>query len=178
MSWPAGSGPRASPSTSVARGSNATPRLTPWRSWWPDSSRQSSSVRAYVQVSANATCTFPVGERVKAFLGGTFQHVGSRFTQPGDQKSNPRTFVTGLPFGGAPGTASTTVDLKLPAYQLVGPRAGLTFDDGLEVSIYVTNVLDENARLSFDRVRGGRARLAFTTNSHALSASLLARASD
>lgn len=56
------------------------------------------------QISANATYTFPVGPDTNAFFGGSFQHVGSRFTQPGDQENNPRTFVTGLPFGGAPST--------------------------------------------------------------------------
>ena len=30
--------------------------------------------------------------------------------------------------------------------------------------VYVNNVFDENALLSFDRERGGRARLGFSTN--------------
>lgn len=116
------------------------------------------------QISANATYTFPVGPETNAFFGGSFQHIGSRFTQPGDQENNPRTFVTGLPFGGAPATASTVLNLKLPSYELVGLRAGLELPNDLDVSVYVTNLLDENALLAFDRERGGRARLAFTTN--------------
>ena len=55
----------------------------------------------------------------------SFQHVGSRYTQPSDQENNPRTFVHGLPFGGAPAGAATTVDLKLPDYQLVNLSAGV-----------------------------------------------------
>jgi len=32
------------------------------------------------------------------------------------------------------------------------------------VQVYVNNATDENAHLSFDRERGGRARLGFDTN--------------
>lgn len=117
-----------------------------------------------LQLAANATYTFPIGSETNAFLGASVQHVGSRFTQPGDQENNPRSFVSGLPFGGAPGTAATTLDLKLPDYQLVNLRAGIEFANDFDVSVYVTNLLDENALLAFDRERGGRARLAFTTN--------------
>ena len=116
------------------------------------------------QLSSNASYRFPLGGTTNGLLTASFQHVGSRFTQPGDQENNPRTFVTGLPFGGAPATAATTVDLKLPAYELVNLRAGIELGENLAVAVYVNNLLDENARLAFDRERGGRARLAFTTN--------------
>ncbi|HEY0115552.1 MAG TPA: TonB-dependent receptor [Allosphingosinicella sp.] len=114
------------------------------------------------QVSASVFYTFPIGRGGdEAFAGITFQHVGSRFTQPGDQENNPRTFVHGLPFGGAPAGASTTLDLELPDYQLVNIRAGVEMASGLDVSVYANNVFDENAILAFDRERGGRARLGF-----------------
>ncbi len=116
------------------------------------------------QLSASASYTIPLREGRNAFVGVSFQHVGSRFTQPGDQVNNPRTFVAGLPFGGAPATASTTVDLKLPEYQLVNLSAGVEFGRELEVIGYVNNLFDENALLAFDRERGGRARLGFATN--------------
>ena len=93
---------------------------------------------------------------------GRVQHVGTRYTQPADQENNPRTFVHGLPFGGAPAGASTTVDLQLPDYQLVNLSAGVDFDNGLSLIAYVNNLFDENALLSFDRERGGRARLGYT----------------
>src|SRR3546814_11044418 len=96
-----------------------------------------------------------------AFAGITFQHVGSRFTQPGDQENNPRTFVHGLPFGGAPADASTTLDLKLPDYQLVNISAGVEMANQLEIVAYINNLFDENTLLSSDRERGGRARLGF-----------------
>ncbi|WP_423606341.1 TonB-dependent receptor [Sphingomonas sp. MS122] len=116
------------------------------------------------QISANAQYGFPVGPDTEAYLGASFQHIGSRFTQPGDQENNPRTFVHGLPFGGAPASASTVVDLKLPAYELVNLSAGVNFPGDLGVSIYVNNLLDENALLAFDRERGGRARLGFSVS--------------
>ncbi|MGZ8998300.1 MAG: TonB-dependent receptor, partial [Allosphingosinicella sp.] len=97
----------------------------------------------------------------EAYFGATFQHVGTRFTQPGDQENNPRTFVHGLPFGGAPAGSSTTLNLKLPDYQLVNLSAGAELGNGLEVMVYVNNLFDENAFLAFDRERGGRARLGF-----------------
>jgi iron complex outermembrane receptor protein len=114
------------------------------------------------QVAASAFYSFPIGAgEEEAYFGVTFQHVGTRFTQPGDQENNPRTFVHGLPFGGAPAGASTTLDLKLPDYQLVNLSAGAEIANGLEFMVYVNNVLDENAILAFDRERGGRARLGF-----------------
>ena len=113
------------------------------------------------QLSANSSYEFPVRDGWDGFISASFQHVGSRFTQPGDQEANPRTFVTGLAFGGAPATASTTLDLKLPSYQLVNFSVGVSTQGGFEVQAYVNNVFDENPLLSFDRERGGRARLGF-----------------
>jgi iron complex outermembrane receptor protein len=55
----------------------------------------------------------------------------------------------------------STLNLKLPSYELVNLSAGIEWDDGLEVVAYVNNLFDENPRLSFDRERGGRARLGF-----------------
>lgn len=112
------------------------------------------------QMSANATYNFPIGGG-NAYLNASAQHVGSRFTQPSDQVNNPRSFVSGLPFGGASGNDATVVDLKLPSYQMVNLSAGIELDNMLDITLYVKNVFDENALLSFDRERGGRARLGF-----------------
>jgi iron complex outermembrane receptor protein len=116
------------------------------------------------QLAASGSYSFPVSFGKEAFIGASFQHVGSRFTQPGDQVNNPRTFVHGLTFGGAPASASTTLDLKLPDYQLVNLSAGIEFEGKFEVAAYINNLFDENALLAFDRERGGRARLGFATN--------------
>jgi len=105
-------------------------------------------------------------------ITASFQHVGSRYTQPADQENNPRTFVyrafdpdnplsPGADFGGIPFDAGTVVDLKLPSYNLVNLSAALELDNGLGFALYANNLFDENAKLSFDRERGGRARLGY-----------------
>ncbi|MDB5668736.1 MAG: TonB-dependent receptor [Alphaproteobacteria bacterium] len=114
-----------------------------------------------MQISASASYAWPAGPEAEAYVGASIQHVGDRFTQPSDQENNPRAFVHGLPFGGAPANAATVVDLELPAYNLVNLSAGIDWDNGLGVQIYANNLFDENALLSFDRERGGRARLGF-----------------
>ena len=113
------------------------------------------------QMSANATYSWPVRDGWNGVISASFQHVGARYTQPSDQENNPRTFVHGLPFGGAPASAATTINLKLPDYQLVNLSVGLEVNDTLSITAYVTNLFDENPLLSFDRERGGRARLGF-----------------
>jgi iron complex outermembrane receptor protein len=113
------------------------------------------------QVAATATYERKFANGANGFVSATWQYVGDRFTQPGDQVNNPRSFVSGLPFGGATGTAPTVVDLRLPAYNLVNLSAGVSLTSGTDISIYANNLFDENPLLSFDRERGGRARLGF-----------------
>jgi iron complex outermembrane recepter protein len=113
------------------------------------------------QVSASASYSFPVAADAEGYVGASFQHVGSRYTQSSDQENNPRSFISGLPFNGATGAGATVVDLRLPSYNYVNLSAGIDWTNGLGVMLYVTNVFDENALLSFDRERGGRARLGF-----------------
>ena len=113
------------------------------------------------QLTASGSYEFPVSDTAKGFVGGSVQHVGNRYTQPADQENNPRTFVHGLPFLGAPASASTTLNLNLPGYELVNLNAGIEMDGGLTVTAYINNLLNENALLSFDRERGGRARLGY-----------------
>ncbi|HSW84104.1 MAG TPA: TonB-dependent receptor, partial [Usitatibacter sp.] len=115
------------------------------------------------QFTASATYNFNLAGR-ESYVSASWQYVGSRFTQPSDQESNPRTFVHGLPFLGAPATAATTLDLELPKYNLVNLSWGMDFDRGFSAVLYMNNVADEKALLSFDRERGGRARLGFATN--------------
>ena len=114
------------------------------------------------QVSFDVTYTREVREGVNGYLKASVQHVGSRFTQASDQENNPRSFVSNLPFGGATGLVPTVVDLKLPSYEIVNLSAGLEMPDGVDLTLYVNNLFDENALLSFDRERGGRARLGYS----------------
>ena len=116
-----------------------------------------------VQFTASATYNFNLAGR-ESYVTASWQYVGSRFTQPSDQENNPRTFVHNLPFLGAPATASTTLDLELPKYNLVNLSAGMEFGRGFSGIVYLNNLTDEKALLSFDRERGGRARLGFATN--------------
>jgi len=118
------------------------------------------------QLAATAAYYFPLDRwtsGLEGFVTATAQHMGSRYTQPGDQENNPRTFVHGLPFGAPPVGASTTLDLELDPYTIVNFNAGVQTETwGL--TFFVNNAFDENANLGFDRERGGRARLAFHTN--------------
>ncbi len=117
-------------------------------------------------LAATATYSFPLdsfGDNTEGYVSATFQHRSSIFTQPSDQEPGAGTFVSGLPFGGASGNDATTVDLELDAYQTLNLSAGIAMETW-EVVASVTNVTDENANLSFDRERGGRARLGFRTN--------------
>ena len=74
------------------RGDRRHPRRQP-----PADACRSSRSRP-ARATASRSPTAP-----KAYVGASFQHVGSRYTQPSDQENNPRSFVSGLPFGGATG---------------------------------------------------------------------------
>ena len=118
-----------------------------------------------VQLSASATYTLPGGifGSDDAYLNAFVTHVGDRYTQPGDQTADAGFFTSGLPFGGATGNEVTSLDLQLSDYELVNLSAGATWGSW-DAVLFVNNVFDENALLSFDRERGGRARLAWRVN--------------
>lgn len=124
-----------------------------------------ASVPEY-QLAATAAYYFPTnlfGAGNELFVAGSVQHIGSRYTQPGDQVPGAGNFASGLPFGGATGADVTSLNLELDPYTIVNLNAGVDGDDW-GVTLFVNNVADENANLSFNRERGGRARLAFHTN--------------
>ncbi len=118
-----------------------------------------------IQISGTATYSFPIAlfNGADAFVSAAVQYVGDRITQPSDQVAGSGVFVSGLPFGGATGNETTTLDLELDSYTLINLRFGINKEDW-EAVLYINNVTDENANLSFDRERGGRARLGFRTN--------------
>jgi outer membrane receptor protein involved in Fe transport len=113
------------------------------------------------QVAATGSYNFPIGT-MDGFLSATVHHVGDRITQPSDQVTGAGTFTSGLPFAGATGDEVTEVDLLLDPYTIVNLSAGIA-KNAWSATLYVHNVGDENANLSFDRERGGRARLGFRT---------------
>ena len=90
-------------------------------------------------------------------------YVGDRITQPSDQVPGAGSFTSGLPYAGATGNEVTQLDLVLDPYTIVNLSAGFEWERW-SATLYVHNVSDENADLSFDRERGGRARLSFRTN--------------
>jgi outer membrane receptor protein involved in Fe transport len=117
------------------------------------------------QIAATGTWFFPLSFMggLDGYLNATVQHVGDRITQPTDQVSGAGDFVSGLPFGGASGNDVTSVDLELDPYTIANVNFGMMKNDW-EAVLYVSNLTDENALYSFDRERGGRARLAYRTN--------------
>lgn len=114
------------------------------------------------QISFDVTYSREVFDGANGYLKASIQHVGSRYTQASDQENNPRSFVSNLAFGGATGAVPTVVNLQLPSYEIVNLSAGVEMKDGVDITLYVNNLFDENALLSFDRERGGRARLGYS----------------
>ncbi|MFZ2031131.1 MAG: TonB-dependent receptor [Vitreimonas sp.] len=103
------------------------------------------------------------GHGAQAHVALSATTMGSRFTQPGDQEPGAGVFVSHLAFNGATGNGATALDLELDPYTIVNFNVGVE-NDRWGAQIYVNNITDENAHLSFDRERGGRARLGFETN--------------
>ena len=100
------------------------------------------------------------------YLTGTYQHVGSRFTQVGDEDQSPTLSL--LSFApntiGQPLTQATfSFDPEMPAYDLLNLRLGL-LKGKWDFSLYANNLTDEQAYLALDRERGLRARVGYLTN--------------
>ncbi len=113
------------------------------------------------QLSANATYSWPMGERVDGFITGVYQHVGSRYTQIADQADGFGTFtIRGY---GNPTITEFTFDPLMPAYDIGNLRVGVRGNDW-EAALFVNNVSDENALLGLDQERGRVARVGFLVN--------------
>jgi len=116
------------------------------------------------QLAAAGTYTVPGAFRdMDGFATLSYQHVGSRWTQTGDQDPvflNPVNLITSV---GAPTVSTLTFDPKMSAYDLVNARVGVR-NERWELAFYINNLSDERAELALDRERGGRARVGFLTN--------------
>ena len=113
------------------------------------------------QLSGSATYTLPgLLSARESYISGSWQFVGDSITQSGDQVPEAGVFEHNLPYAGIPADQTTEVDLLLDSYHLFNLSAGLVYNN-LEFTAYVKNLTDENVELSFDRERGGRARLAY-----------------
>ena len=119
------------------------------------------------QFSAAATYQWPMGDGARVYATGTYQHVGSRITQVGDEE--PGVGVLNLlSFGantiGAPLTQDVfRFDPEMPAYDIVNLRLGW-LKGKWDVSLFANNLTDERAFLALDRERGLRARVGYLTN--------------
>jgi iron complex outermembrane receptor protein len=117
------------------------------------------------QFATAGTYQWEVKPGALAYITAIYQHIGSRFTQVGDEDLGTLDLLSfGANTIGAPLTATTfTYDPELPAYDLLNLRAGVR-RERWDVSVFLNNVTDERAFLSLDQERGTRARIGYLTN--------------
>ena len=114
--------------------------------------------------SVSATWQFDLSAASQMYVTGVYQHVGSRYTQVGDQDLGTLD-MTSLPntIGGPLTQNIFTYDPKMPAYGLLNLRVGLR-RERLDWSAYVNNATNELAHLALERERGTLARIGYLTN--------------
>jgi len=120
-----------------------------------------------LQAVAAATYQWQWNEDWLAAITGTYQYVGERYTQIGDQAAgfgivNLNSFGANT-IGGPLTQGFFTFDAELPAYDLVNLRFSVT-NGRYDLAAYVNNVTDEEALLALDQERGTRARVGYLTN--------------
>jgi iron complex outermembrane receptor protein len=117
------------------------------------------------QLAAALTYQWDLRRGAIGYATGTYQHIGSRYTQVGDQDLGTLNLLSfGATTIGAPLTATTFhYDPLLPAYDLLNLRVGVRVRVW-DVAAYLNNVTNENALLAFDQERGTRARISYLTN--------------
>jgi iron complex outermembrane receptor protein len=117
------------------------------------------------QFASAATYQWEIRPGSLAYITGTYQHIGSRFTQVGDEDLGTLDLLSfGANTLGGPLTATVfRYNPRLPAYDLMNLRVGLR-RNRWDVSAFLNNVTDERALLSLDRERGTRARIGYLTN--------------
>jgi iron complex outermembrane receptor protein len=134
-----------------------------------------------IQGSAGVTYGWQIAPGSRAFVAGSYQHVGSRFTLIDDNGGGicPPTqpncrFGTvylnsfgantiGGPLNGPQPDTTFRFNPELPAYNLLNLRVGL-IRESWELAVFLNNVTDERALLALDRERGTRARVGYLTN--------------
>ncbi len=119
-----------------------------------------------IQAAFAATYKWDLSSNSRMYITGVYQHVGSRYTQVGDQDLGTLNMLDPqLPNTiGGPLTQNTfRYDPKLPAYDLLNLR--WTWErNAWNLVAYVNNATDELALLSLDRERGTLARIGYLTN--------------
>ncbi len=122
------------------------------------------------QAAAAGTYHWEMGGGWAGYGTGVYQHMGSRFTQAGDEDlgvlnllSFEQTDPPGQTIGGPLTQDTFTYDPELPSYDIVNLRVGF-LKERWELALFVNNVTDEIAFLSLDRERGTRARIGYLVN--------------
>jgi iron complex outermembrane receptor protein len=117
------------------------------------------------QAALAATYQQPIAQDFRGYLTGTYTHIGSRFTQVGDDLLGTLDLHSFDPHPiGGPLTQSTfTYNPELPAYDIVNLRLGVRHANW-DIALFANNVTDERALLALDRERGTRARIGYLTN--------------
>jgi iron complex outermembrane receptor protein len=120
------------------------------------------------QAALAATYQQPVGQGVQGYLTGTYRHIGSRYTQVGDDLLGTLDMLgfekaDGATIGGPLTQTTFTYDPLLPSYDIVNLRVGARFNNW-DVALFANNVTDERAFLALDRERGTAARIGYLTN--------------
>ena len=117
-------------------------------------------------MARRATYQWQMSASALGYVTGTYQHVGSRFTQVATRtRARPSACSRSAPNTiGDPLTQATfNFDPELPAYDLVNLRLGV-LKGNWDVALFGNNLTDERAFLALDRERGLRARVGYLTN--------------
>lgn len=122
------------------------------------------------QAAVAATYRWQFQENLPAFLTGSFQHVGSRFTMVDDHAEGVGTVdltsfedAGGATIGGPLTQTTFTFDPLMPSYDLLNGRIGVIAGNW-EIALFANNITDERAFLALDRERGELARVGYLTN--------------
>jgi iron complex outermembrane receptor protein len=123
-----------------------------------------------LQAAATVTYSWPFSTAMDGFVNFTAQHVGSSYTQLGDEEAPFGCVGAGCGLGapafinfGNPTISGFTFETELPDYQIGNLRFGVR-TEVWEAAAFVNNLWDERAFLSLDRERGSRARVGYLTN--------------
>ncbi len=120
-----------------------------------------------LQVAAAATYQWLLQNNWLVYLSGTYQHVGDRFTQIGDQASGfgtvDLTAFSPNDIGGPLTQTTFTFNPELPSYDIANLRLGFK-SKNWDTSFFVNNLTDERALLALDQERGTLARVGYLTN--------------
>jgi len=117
------------------------------------------------QAALSATYQQPIAQDFRGYLTGSYQHMGSRFTQVGDDLLGVLDMDSFAPhtIGGPLTQRFFHYNPELPAYDIVNVRLGVRRAIW-DVALFCNNLTNERALLALDRERGTRARIGYLVN--------------